>query len=87
MKDCIDRRQGSAEAFLCDDANRAYRNATDEAGWQEAARRAMAVVEYLNRDETRVKHGKGWADQIMDCLARAAQAAQTKGGGPCPASH
>ncbi|KKN87444.1 hypothetical protein LCGC14_0258990 [marine sediment metagenome] len=78
MNDCIDRRTGDAETFLCDDANQAYRRARDADGWRRAYEAAVVVVRYLNRDQRRIKRGREWAEQAMDCLKNAAAAAGRK---------
>lgn len=74
MKDCIDRRTGSAEAFLCDDANRAYRRAHDEASWRRAHQAAMRVVSHFTElgQHTRAVE---WREQAATAYQRARRAA------------
>ncbi|MCP4573235.1 MAG: hypothetical protein GY838_12850 [bacterium] len=80
MNDCIDRRTGSAEAFLCDDANQAYRRAHDEASWRRAHEAAMRVVSHLT-DQRKHARAVEWREQAMTAYwnaKRAARAAANK---------
>jgi hypothetical protein len=74
MNDCIDRRTGSAEAFLCDDANQAYRRAHDKASWRRAHEAAMRVVGHFTEC---CQHARAveWREQAATAYHNARRAA------------
>ena len=69
MRDCIDRRVGDEGAFLCDDANQAYRSAHDRESWITARDAAIAVVSHYN--QINPTKGAAWSEQAADCHRKA----------------